>query len=1141
MTGAPGPGSAEPDEGTPAPARPRSPRATARRGGARRPGARRPGADPQWYKDAVIYEVHVRAFLDSDANGLGDFRGLTAKLDYLADLGITAIWLLPFYPSPGRDDGYDIADFRSVNPDYGTLADVRALVREAHKRGLRVITELVCNHTSDQHPWFKRARTAPPGSPWRDFYVWSDTPDRYPDARIIFKDTETSNWTWDPVAGAYFWHRFFSHQPDLNFDHPRVREAIVTTLDFWLDMGIDGLRLDAIPYLYERDGTNCENLPETHAFLASLRRHVDERYDDRMLLAEANQWPEEAVAYLGTESVPECHMAFHFPVMPRLFMSIRMEDRFPIIDILDQTPAIPELAQWALFLRNHDELTLEMVTDEERDFMYQAYASDPQARINLGIRRRLAPLLGNNRRRIELMNGLLFSLPGTPVVYYGDEIGMGDNVYLGDRNGVRTPMQWSPDRNAGFSTANRQRLYLPPIVDPEYHHEAVNVEAQLANPHSLLWWMRRLIALRRRHPAFGRGTTEIIQAENRKILAFVRRHHDETLLVVANLSRYVQWTSVDLSAFDGMVPVELFGSVEFPPIKGASYPLTLGPHSFYWFELRPGTAVPAEARRHAVRTLGRPRSLADLTAPGRAPELSSMLAEWIVERRWFRGRGRRVRSARLADVLPVTGREHDLALVLLEVTYSDGDPETYSVPIAMIDESHPEPELGTEIARLADEQEPAGFLVDAAGDPAFVTWLVRTLAGRRRIAGRAGELVGRPTTASPAIVGPAAQAVVVEAMRGEQSNTSIRWGDTGILKWYRVIEAGENPEIEMGRILTQRGFRHAPATAGWVEYRGAHGTASVAILQAYVENRGDTFDVAQSAVEGYLETVIGLGAKPPPVRTSIAQVLHRSRQPVGDGELPALVGSFIGTAELLGRRTGELHRILGAPSDDAAFAPERMTPFHQRSLYQSVRGTSADALRQLRKRLDTLPGPVRMRAETVLARSDELDARLRRLLDARIGGMLIRAHGDYHAEQVLVTGDDLMITDFEGQPLQPISQRRLKRPALADVAGMIRSLHYAANGALVVRGEPDDSDLSRWADAWYVESAAAFLRGYLAETEGTGLLPADDVTTANLLDVLLLQKATYELRYELGARPDWVAIPLRGLETILADDPVDAG
>ncbi|MBI3742824.1 MAG: maltose alpha-D-glucosyltransferase, partial [Chloroflexi bacterium] len=463
--------------------------------------------DPLWYKDAIIYQIHVRAFHDINGDGIGDFAGLEQKLDYVQDLGVNTIWLLPFYPSPLRDDGYDIADYFNVHPSYGSLSDFRSFLREATRRGIRVVTEIVANHTSDQHPWFQRARRAAPGASERAFYVWSDTPDKYQDARIIFKDFETSNWAWDPVANAYYWHRFYSHQPDLNFDNPAVERAMYRAVDFWLGMGVSGVRLDAVPYLFEREGTNCENLPETHQFLKRLRKYVDERYPARMLLAEANQWPEDAVAYFGQGD--ECHMAFHFPIMPRMFMAIRMEDRYPIIDILEQTPQIPPANQWAMFLRNHDELTLEMVTDEERDYMYRIYAKDPRARLNLGIRRRLAPLLNNDRKKIELMNALLFSMQGTPIMYYGDEIGMGDNYYLGDRNGVRTPMQWNGDRNAGFSKANPQRLYLPVVIDPEYHYEAVNVEAQQANPDSLLWWMKRLISLRKQFSALGRGKLDV--------------------------------------------------------------------------------------------------------------------------------------------------------------------------------------------------------------------------------------------------------------------------------------------------------------------------------------------------------------------------------------------------------------------------------------------------------------------------------------------------------------------------------------------------------------------------------------------------------------------------------------------------------
>src|ERR1700678_3213198 len=489
------------------------------------PNATAPSPHPLWYKDAIIYEVHVRAFFDQNGDGMGDFAGLTQKLQYLQDLGVTAIWVLPFCPSPWRDDGYDISDYSNVHPAYGTLRDFQTFLREAHNRGLRVISELVLNHTSDQHVWFQRSRRAAPGSRWRNYYVWSDTPDKYRDARIIFKDFENSNWTWDPLAKAYYWHRFYSHQPDLNWDNPEVRQAMFEAMDFWFDLGVDGLRLDAVPYLFEREGTNCENLPETHEALRELRKHVDEKYRDRMLLAEANQWPEDAVAYFGNGY--ECNMAFHFPLMPRLFMALRMEDRYPITDILKLTPAIPDNCQWAMFLRNHDELTLEMVTDEERDYMYRTYARDREMRINLGIRRRLAPLLENDRPRIEMMNALLFSLPGTPVLYYGDEIGMGDNIFLGDRNGVRTPMQWSSDKNAGFSRANPQGLFLPIILDPEYHYEAVNVENQQGNLSSFLWWMRRIIAIRKRFPALGSGDFQMLAPENRKVLAYIRDYQTE--------------------------------------------------------------------------------------------------------------------------------------------------------------------------------------------------------------------------------------------------------------------------------------------------------------------------------------------------------------------------------------------------------------------------------------------------------------------------------------------------------------------------------------------------------------------------------------------------------------------------------------
>jgi maltose alpha-D-glucosyltransferase / alpha-amylase len=539
-------------------------------------------AQPLWFKTAVFYEIHIRGFFDGNGDGSGDFRGLTEKLDYLQWLGVDCIWLLPFYTSPLRDGGYDISDYYTIHQDFGVVEDVRELIEQSHQRGMRVIADLVMNHTSSDHPWFQEARSSP-DSPKRDWYVWSDTVHRYEDARIIFIDTETSNWTWDEQAGAYFWHRFYSHQPDLNFDNPEVQGAMLEVLRFWLDLGLDGFRLDAIPYLFERDGTNGENLPETHEYLKRVRAAVDASYPDRVLLAEANQWPEDVVEYFGDGD--ECHMCFHFPVMPRLFMSVRREEATPMYEILRRTPAIPENCQWGLFLRNHDELTLEMVTDEERDYMYSEYAKDPRMKLNLGIRRRLAPLLDNGRDEIELMHAILFSLPGSPVLYYGDEIAMGDNVYLGDRDGVRTPMQWTGDRNGGFSRADFAQLYAPPLMDPVFGYQAVNVEAQLRTPTSLLRWLRRFIAIRKEHPVFGFGTFEPLEPSNPRIFAHVRRFEDDVMLCVHNLARSAQAVELDLSEYLGRYPVEIFGRSRFPRIGEWRYLLTLAPRGFYWFQL----------------------------------------------------------------------------------------------------------------------------------------------------------------------------------------------------------------------------------------------------------------------------------------------------------------------------------------------------------------------------------------------------------------------------------------------------------------------------------------------------------------------------------------------------------------------------
>ncbi|HKK40658.1 MAG TPA: maltose alpha-D-glucosyltransferase, partial [Cryomorphaceae bacterium] len=648
-----------------------------------------------WYKDAIIYELHIKAFFDANGDGIGDFEGLMQKLDYLEDLGVTAIWLLPFYPSPLRDDGYDIADYYSVNPNYGEVEDLKKLIAEAHRRGLRIITELVINHTSDKHPWFERARNAPKGSPEREYYVWTDDPDQYRDARIIFQDYETSNWTWDPVAEQYFWHRFFHHQPDLNFDNPKVREEVFQILEYWCEMGVDGFRLDAVPYLFERDGTNCENLPETHVFLKELRAKVDESFPGTLLLAEANMWPEDSASYFGDGD--ECQMNYHFPVMPRMFMALNMEDRYPITDIFDQTPEIPETCQWAIFLRNHDELTLEMVTDEERDYMYKVYAKNPRAKINVGIRHRLAPLMKNDRRKIELLNYLLFSLPGTPVIYYGDEIGMGDNFYLGDRDGVRTPMQWSPDRNGGFSKANPHKLYLPSIIDPEYTYEAINVETQRSNTSSLFWWMKRMINMRKKYKAFGRGDLNFLRIENSKVMAFTRTYEDETILVVVNLSRFAQAAEIELEDFAGFVPVELFSKNEFPEIRdGQDYSFTLTPYAYHWFYLE---NVHGDEVKNVPTKLTVADGLPSILAKKTKAELETkILPPYIKRMAWYEGGGRKLQNVEIVDSTEMNLGDDDTVFLNVRADYDTGMSDHYLLPLSYtsklgaehIHESYPE-------------------------------------------------------------------------------------------------------------------------------------------------------------------------------------------------------------------------------------------------------------------------------------------------------------------------------------------------------------------------------------------------------------------------------------------------------------------
>jgi len=1099
-------------------------------------------SEPLWYRNAVIYQAHVRSFYDSDGNGIGDFRGLTQKLDYLQDLGISAVWLLPFYPSPLRDDGYDIADYYAINPIYGTLDDFKEFLDEAHRRSLRVITELVINHTSDQHPWFQRARRAAPGSVERDYYVWSETNEKYRDARIIFRDFETSNWAWDPVARAYYWHRFYSHQPDLNFENPVVHEEIVKVLDFWLEMGVDGLRLDAIPYLYEREGTNCENLPETHAYLKTLRKHVDEKYGDRMLLAEANQWPEDAVKYFGEGRGDECHMAFHFPLMPRLFMSVRMEDRTPILDILSQTPPIPETCQWAMFLRNHDELTLEMVTEEERDYMYRMYAADQRARINLGIRRRLAPLLNNDRRRIELLNALLLSMPGTPVIYYGDEIGMGDNIYLGDRNGVRTPMHWSSDKNAGFSRANPQSLYLPIILDPEYHYEAVNVEAQQSNPSSLFWWTKRILGVRARWPALGRGTITFLQPDNRKILMFVREYEGQKVLVVANLSRHAQALTVDLSEFRGYAPVDIFGRAKFPAIADGEYGLTVNAHGFFWFALEPvgadekgAAALPDALSDLPILEVG--EDWTTLLRGHTSRRVAEVLAGYIQQRRWYGGKARELRGIEIADAIGIETTRGRAFLMLLNADYATGDPEVYVLPLAYAPPGEAESKLrehpASAIARVPRAVEGDGLIFDGMADPAFPRALLDAMEKGATLKGGAGDLVLRPTGAFEALCGPNCGEIAPLLSKAEHSNTAVVFADRFLFKLFRRPEPGINPDVEVMSYLTTRQFAHAPTLGGSMEYRAPGSVRSLGILTQFIMGARDGWDYTLDALERYFDRVLLFVEEGRACEVPEETLLELADREPGHETIEA-VGTYLEAARILGARTAELHRMLGE-SGEPDFAPEPFSPHYQRSLYQSMRNLVMENFELLRSRVRTLPKELQADAAAVLAAQDEVLNRYKRVYTERLEAKRIRVHGDYHLGQVLSTGTDFVILDFEGEPARALSARRLKRSPISDVAGMVRSFNYAAHTALeslAARGlltTENRDGAAAWSAYWRRWVSATFLRAYFETMRGSALLPKERDQLEVLLSAYLIDKAVYELGYELNNRPTWLGIPFEGV------------
>jgi maltose alpha-D-glucosyltransferase/alpha-amylase len=1101
-------------------------------------------SNPTWYKDAIIYEVHVRAFYDSVTDGIGDFGGLTQKLDYLEDLGVTAIWLLPFCPSPLKDDGYDIADYTDVHPAYGNLSDFQKFLREAHRRRLKVITELVLNHTSDQHIWFQRSRRAAPGSRWRDFYVWSDTPEKYKEARIIFKDFENSNWTWDPVAKAYYWHRFYSHQPDLNWDNPEVRDAMFAAVDFWLDMGVDGLRLDAVPYLIEREGTNCENLPETHDVLRALRKHVDEKYSDRMLLAEANQWPEDSVAYFGNGD--ECHMAFHFPLMPRLFMALRMEDRFPIIDILRLTPSIPENCQWAMFLRNHDELTLEMVTDEERDYMYRTYAHDRQMRINLGIRRRLAPLLENDRRKVELLNALLFALPGTPVIYYGDEIGMGDNVYLGDRNGVRTPMQWSADRNAGFSRANPQKLYLPVNIDPQYHYEAINVEAQQNNPHSLLWWMKRTIAQRKQFHAFGRGTLEFLHPDNNKVLAFIRQLGDEKILIIANLSRFAQCAELDLSKHQGLVPVEVFGRSRFPATSDHGYFISLGPYAFHWFHLQPkevgveSLTVGDSADAIPVLTASTPE---DVFSYATSTGVTKFAAELLPKRPWFLGRNRHIRDVTISDRIPVAGTQS--YLLITDIEYTDGDPDNYLIALSIARGERAEALLRDNreavLARIKGMYPETTVLYGAVFDRDFSDALLTATVKRRRFKGDRGEVHAGHTRVFRKEWARKRSNLEPQRVVADLPNTYVRYGEDFILKLYRRLEAGLNPDREMLEFLTEHtDYANSPRALGWLEYRQpfeeGHISTSLGLLTSYSRNGTNGWQYMTDHLGLFFERALAIPSEDPRLRDLVpdVDVLTLANMPI-----PSLMADLLGTRldsiRQLGRRTAELHMALSSRPDIPDFAPEPFTDFYRHGLYHGMLGLIGRTFDLLRKRMYQIPSQVQDEARELLTQESELRQRLHLLRDERINCTRIRHHGNLNLGHLQFTGNDVLIMDFDGEANRPMSERRIKRAALRDAACMIRSFNYVSCAVLfgqvpgfVLKTEAQP-ELEKWASAWRSWVSAIFLNSYLDTSGSADFLPRSQSERRTLLRCYLIEKCLFELAHEIQYRPDWVRIPVTGL------------
>jgi len=1105
-------------------------------------------SDPLWYKDAIIYQVHVKSFFDSNNDGIGDFKGLIEKLDYIASLGVNTIWLLPFYPSPRRDDGYDISEYKNVHSDYGNLTDARRFISEAHARGLRVITELIINHTSDQHAWFQRARNAKPGSAARNFYVWSDTDTAYSETRIIFTDTEKSNWTWDPVANAFFWHRFFSHQPDLNFDNPQVLKAVINVMEFWLDLGVDGLRLDAVPYLIEREGTSNENLPETHEILKKIRKVVDLKYPGRLLLAEANMWPEDVQYYFGDND--ECHMAFHFPLMPRMYLALAQEDRFPITDILQQTPDIPKDCQWAIFLRNHDELTLEMVTDSERAYMLNFYAAENRARLNVGIRRRLAPLLQRDRRRMELLNSLLLSMPGTPVIYYGDEIGMGDNIHLGDRDGVRTPMQWSPDRNGGFSRIDPAKLVLPSIMDAQYGYYTVNVEAQSEDQHSFLNWMRKLLLTRKNYHAFGRGELRILYPQNRKILAYVREYKgtdsennelNERILCVANVASTAQAVQLDLSEFCDYAPVELLGETRFPVITKSPYILTLAPYGFYWFRLTLETKLQNQTTELTNPmpehiTLVLQKDLAEVAQAPLSTRLEKqILPQFLQQQRWFANKQEAINSLTLTKLGPLENVTNTtlppFILTALEVN-TEKSLENYFLILAYTDENQETPQLASDLSLARVRRGPKiGLLTDAFALDDFAYSIISHMQRKVSLKSDKGQITfnGIDQLSNLEID----QQFRIRRTLTEQSNSSFILNDKIFVKIIRKMSKGINPELEMGKYLAKMQYQNTPAYYGEMSYTNENDEIyNLIVAQSYVHNQGDgwqwTLDKLKHALQPTESEEIALHVLPV--------------ENVGPFE------ELAGFASILGQRLGELHKLLASPTDDDAFSPVIAGQEELDIWSERISLKVKNALEIVGKR--DLTDGAEAHSKQILKQATNL---INTLISSVSGHKLTRVHGDFHLGQVLVLSGDAMIVDFEGEPNQTLEHRRAKDSPLRDVAGALRSFSYAAafmrkNEALLLNSTASNDILQQYLQI----SQQAFLKSYCQYAAGDLIEnadPADAKTNVAsnivlqeqqiphqmqaLIHLFTIERISHEIQYEFTNRPDWLEVPVQSLIALL--------